>query len=519
MEPLALLPRLRSLLALGLLGLLGSQPAAAQLTAQDATDLQAVEAAAFASLTSGDAATFAGLFREDVIFQPPNAPTIRSRAALEAWARGFAVQSLSWPNAQWHGDGDLAYVTTDYVLQIDELRADRGKQIGVYQRGEDGAWQISAVSFNSDLPAPGQADARNEAAVATLVSVENDKGYDRLDAVLAPDFRRYAPDANTEGLAAWKAILRQFHTAYPDFHIEMGESVFEGDLHFSRWTATGTAPATGRSLDVDGVSMHRFEDGMMTEEWAYFDPTSLRADAIASHEDAIRTFYSVYNTKEYDRLDAVLAPNFRRQGSDNTSTDGVAEFKAYVQQLHASYPDLRIEVRETVLSGDTGTTHWDLTGTDSETGGHVEISGMSLLRFQNGRIVEQMAYFDPTPLQTDAIAVQESVLATFFDVWNTREYDPLDDILAPGFRNGSLEGLDAFKTYMREQVHAYQDVHLDVTETLIEGDIGATQWTLSLTEPATGRRITLKGMSLLRFQDGRIAEHRPVYDSAPLRGE
>lgn len=121
---------------------------------------------------------------------------------------------------------------------------------------------------------------------------------------------------------------------------------------------------------------------------------------------------------------------------------------------------------------------------------------------------------------SDSDARNEAALAAvnaFYSVYNTKDYDSLDAILAPGFRHASLEGLDAFKAYMSGQVHAFQDVHIEVHQSVVEGDSGATQWTLRVTDPATGRRITLPGMSLLRFQNGQIVEHRPYYNPAPLQ--
>lgn len=270
--------RVTTLVPMGLLCLLACQPVAAQLTAEDLSDLSRVEASAPNSLSSGDAATFAALFAEDVIFQPPNAPTVRGRDAVEAWARAFPkVVSLTWPNSKWHGEGDLAYVTTDYISQVEDMPGDRGKQMGVYRRNESGTWQIAAVSFNSDLPSAQNTDSRNASAVETLVAVENSKEYDRLDAVMAENFRRHGPDQDTNSRAEFKDFLRQLHTSFPDFRIEITESVHEGNSHFCHWIASGSLPATGKSFTVTGMTMHQFKDGMMTEEWAYFDAGSIQA--------------------------------------------------------------------------------------------------------------------------------------------------------------------------------------------------------------------------------------------------
>lgn len=109
-----------------------------------------------AALSSGDGEAYASHFSEDAVLQPPNAPSIRGRAALEEFARSIAPdQSLTWPNYQLHGSGDLAYSMSDYVIGDPASPADRGKQLAVLRRKDGGGWEVVAVSFSSDLAAPG----------------------------------------------------------------------------------------------------------------------------------------------------------------------------------------------------------------------------------------------------------------------------------------------------------------------------------------------------------------------------
>ena len=110
---------------------------------------------ALGAITSADSATWSAGVSEDAILQPPNAPTVSGRAALEAWGRAFPpIESLTWPDVQVHGEGNLAYATTDYELQFKGLPPNRGKQLAVYRRTTDGTWQVLAASFSSDLAVP-----------------------------------------------------------------------------------------------------------------------------------------------------------------------------------------------------------------------------------------------------------------------------------------------------------------------------------------------------------------------------
>jgi ketosteroid isomerase-like protein len=107
-------------------------------------------------IRAGDWAGWAALYAEDAVLHPPNGPAVRGRAALREWGEAFPpVEALDFSNVQISGEGHLAYGTSGYALTIKGQPPDTGKQLGVFRRGISG-WQVVAVSFNSDLPVPGQ---------------------------------------------------------------------------------------------------------------------------------------------------------------------------------------------------------------------------------------------------------------------------------------------------------------------------------------------------------------------------
>lgn len=67
-------------------------------------------------------------------------------------------------------------------------------------------------------------------------------------------------------------------TAFPDFRVETDELIEAGDKVVSRWTVTGThkgeymgIPATGKRVNVTGMTLQRFEDGKIAEDWWAYD--------------------------------------------------------------------------------------------------------------------------------------------------------------------------------------------------------------------------------------------------------
>ena len=89
------------------------------------------------------------------MLQPPNAPSVNGRAAIRAWGETFpALEDMSFPNVQVMGQGDMAYGTSGYVMTFEGAPRDTGKQLAVFRRTPSGGWEVVAVSFSSDLPAP-----------------------------------------------------------------------------------------------------------------------------------------------------------------------------------------------------------------------------------------------------------------------------------------------------------------------------------------------------------------------------
>ena len=78
------------------------------------------------------------------------------------------------------------------------------------------------------------------------------------------------------------AEARGWRKAFPDLNVVVDLIVAEGDLVSVRWTARGTntgsgngIPATGRKVQTTGITMFRFADGAIAEEWTAGNSLSL----------------------------------------------------------------------------------------------------------------------------------------------------------------------------------------------------------------------------------------------------
>jgi len=115
-------------------------------------------------------------------------------------------------------------------------------------------------------------------AFNAFIEVLNTQDYSKLEGVFAPNFRRIAPDQNANGPEEMAAFIRQLHATYTDLQIVLGESLFGENLSFNQWTVTGTATledGTEAVIETPGVTMVRYADGMITEEWVYYDTAAM----------------------------------------------------------------------------------------------------------------------------------------------------------------------------------------------------------------------------------------------------
>lgn len=109
------------------------------------------------------------------------------------------------------------------------------------------------------------------------------------------------------------------------------------------------------------------------------------------------------------------------------------------------------------------------------------------------------------------------------EVWNKGNVDVLDEVMVPdcSYHDPSfrLEGLEEIKQRARELRAAQPDLHTDVHEVLVDGDLTATRWTQRGTAvgefrglPATGKTYVMPGMTLERWEGDRIVEVWLAYD-------
>jgi uncharacterized protein (TIGR02246 family) len=87
-------------------------------------------------------------------------------------------------------------------------------------------------------------------------------------------------------------------------------------------------------------------------------------------------------------------------------------------------------------------------------------------------------------------------------------------LISPG---GSWQGHDALRQAAASFFASAIDVQVVVTRVLLDGDMGAAEWTWSETSRIDGRRYTIKDAIIFDLRDNRIVSWREYFDTASFR--
>ena len=106
---------------------------------------------------------------------------------------------------------------------------------------------------------------------------------DTLDEVYTSDVVWHMPDQEVRGIEEAKQFVDMFKSAFPDMQATVEDVVAEGDKVITRVTLRGThqgeveefGPPTGKQVEIEGITIHRIEDGKIAEEWNSYDNLSM----------------------------------------------------------------------------------------------------------------------------------------------------------------------------------------------------------------------------------------------------
>jgi steroid delta-isomerase-like uncharacterized protein len=206
-----------------------------------------------------------------------------------------------------------------------------------------------------------------------------------------------------------------------------------------------------------------------------------------------RWLVDVFTRADLDEADELFTLNYAlHDPSFPHDVHGLEGIKRYVTAYRAAFPDLRVTVEDQFAEEDKVVTRWSVRGTHSgeflglaPTGDEVTVSGIEFDRIVGGRIDEAWVGYHPFA-------------------------GPVPD----------PERVERGSAAMAE---AFPDLRTAEADSVKEGDKVAFRWLLSGTHEgefmgvaATGRRVEVMGMDIVRVADGEIVEHWGEFDAMGL---
>jgi steroid delta-isomerase-like uncharacterized protein len=266
-----------------------------------------------------------------------------------------------------------------------------------------------------------------------------------------------------------------------------------------------------------------------------------------------------WNTGDMAIADEVYSVDFVNHDPTAPDVRDLESYKGFAAAVRAGMPDLHVTPEVIVAEGDKVASCWTATGT--QTGELVGIpptdiqarwTGITIYRYADGKVVEawwskdmaglleQLGVMPPTRVsytwgessgvpgdpgdpETNKVLVQRMI----DEVMNQHDPAVVDELFAADYLMhdpawpGEVKGPEGFKQWAGAMLDPYfSDSRVTIEDTIAEGDKVAVRWTWSGTHTGefmgigpTGRQITVAGISIHRFADGKFVESWANYDS------
>ena len=133
-----------------------------------------------------------------------------------------------------------------------------------------------------------------------------------------------------------------------------------------------------------------------------------------------RWFEEVWNQGRLKTIHELMSPECIGTGQAGSGMviRGPQEFQAFVENLRAAFPDMHVTIEDGFESGEKAVVRWSGTMTHRgdqlgvpATGKRISISGISMVRIVNGKIVEGWDNWDQMTMMQEIGALGESKIA------------------------------------------------------------------------------------------------------------
>jgi steroid delta-isomerase-like uncharacterized protein len=121
-------------------------------------------------------------------------------------------------------------------------------------------------------------DDREQLIRRTNDELWNKGNVEVCDEVYSTHSSIHNPSFPVNGVKGLKDQVRELRAAQPDLRLDVLDVLVAGDMTAIRYTMGGTAkgefsglPATGKSYKMSGITIDKWADDQIVEEWSNFD--------------------------------------------------------------------------------------------------------------------------------------------------------------------------------------------------------------------------------------------------------
>jgi steroid delta-isomerase-like uncharacterized protein len=128
-------------------------------------------------------------------------------------------------------------------------------------------------------------EANKQAARRIFEEAFNQGDLAVVDEVIGSDAVDHDPSnpfAGERGPESAKKAINLYRGVFSDLHFTVEAQYADADVVITRWSSTGThdgdglgIPATGKTVEVSGIGIDRFEDGKVVEAWNHWDAAGM----------------------------------------------------------------------------------------------------------------------------------------------------------------------------------------------------------------------------------------------------
>ena len=114
-----------------------------------------------------------------------------------------------------------------------------------------------------------------------------------------------------------------------------------------------------------------------------------------------RIFEDVWNHQDLKAIDDLISTDYVHHDAGTVAGNGPEGYRQFVQSYLNAFPDAHFTIHDAFTAGDSEVTRWTVTGTHEgelagipPTGRRFSVTGISIARIANGKIIESWTNWD-----------------------------------------------------------------------------------------------------------------------------